>query len=150
MRRYPSRDLSHSSFSFGPGPLSPALKTLIAANVAVFIFELLLPPEVLVAFFYYFGLVPARYTHPEWAMALGIPVDSYWPFLTSMFLHGGWLHLIGNMWTLWIFGDNVEERMGRGRFLIFYLLTGVIAGLTHYFIHPDSAIPTVGASGAVA
>src|SRR5438270_12163812 len=67
-----------------------------------------------------------------------------------MFLHGGWGHLIGNMWTLWIFGDNVEDRMGAGRFLVFYLLTGVIAGLTHYFTNLDSTVPTVGASRAIA
>jgi hypothetical protein len=67
-----------------------------------------------------------------------------------MFLHGSWLHIIGNMWTLWIFGDNVEDRMGRWRFLVFYLLTGVAAGLTHYFTNLDSTLPTVGASGAIA
>jgi membrane associated rhomboid family serine protease len=67
-----------------------------------------------------------------------------------MFLHGGWLHVISNMWSLWIFGDNVEERMGRARFLVFYLLTGLIAGLTHYYTNIDSTIPTVGASGAIA
>lgn len=123
---------------------------LIAINVLVFVFELSLEPEELEAFFYLFGIVPARYTHPEWAMLVGFPVDDYWPFLTSMFLHGGWLHIVANMWTLWIFGDNVEDRMGPWRFLAFYLLTGLIAGLTHWFTNPDSTIPTVGASGAIA
>src|SRR2546425_1765430 len=60
-------------------------------------------------------MVPARYSHPEWARWVGLSIDDYWPFLTSMFLHGGWAHIIGNMWTLWIFGDNVEDRMGRAR-----------------------------------
>ncbi len=87
------------------------------ANSVVFIFELMLPEPVLQAFFYYFGIVPARYSHPEWAAWVGLPLDDYWPFLTSMFLHGGWLHIIGNMWTLWIFGDNVEDRMGTARYL---------------------------------
>ncbi len=64
-----------------------------------------MPEPVLQAFFYYFGIVPARYTHPEWAAWVGLPLDDYLPFVTSMFLHGGWLHIIGNMWTLWIFGD---------------------------------------------
>jgi membrane associated rhomboid family serine protease len=72
-----------------------------------------------------FGLIPARYTHPEWAMMLGFPVDDYWPFFTSMFLHGGWLHIIVNMWTLWIFGDNVEDRIGA--FALFDFLPAVRA-----------------------
>jgi hypothetical protein len=101
-----------------------------------------MPEPVLQAFFYYFGIVPARYTHPEWAAWVGLPLDDYLPFLTSMFLHGGWLHIIGNMWTLWIFGDNVEDRMGTTRFLIFYIICGLAAGLVHYFTNPNSTIPT--------
>ena len=124
--------------------------TLIAVNVAIFFYELTLQPTDLERFFYLFGVVPARYSHPEWARWVGFPVDDYWPFLTSMFLHGGWMHVIGNMWTLWIFGDNVEDRMGRLRFLSFYLLTGLAAGLTHWLTNADSTVPTVGASGAIA
>ena len=123
---------------------------LIAINVGVFLFELSLGPHRLEGLFYLFGIVPARFSHPEWAATLGFPVDDYWPFLTSMFLHGGWLHLIGNMWTLWIFGDNVEDRMGPVRFLLFYLLCGLSAGITHWFTNPHSTVPTVGASGAIA
>jgi membrane associated rhomboid family serine protease len=123
---------------------------LIAINILVFLFELTLPPDQLEALFYLFGIVPARYSHPEWAAWLGLPIDDYWPFITCMFLHGGWAHVIGNMWTLWIFGDNVEDRMGPWRFLAFYLLTGVIAGLTHWLLNSDSTVPTVGASGAIA
>jgi len=85
---------------------------LIFVNGVVFFFELTMPPQVLEQFFHLFGIVPARYTHPDWAAWVGFPIDNYWPFLTSMFLHGGWLHIIGNMWALWIFGDNVEDRMG--------------------------------------
>jgi membrane associated rhomboid family serine protease len=124
--------------------------TLITLNCAVFLVELGMTPGELQRFFYLFGMVPARYSHPSWAQAIGFPVDDYWPFVTSMFLHGGWAHIIGNMWTLWIFGDNVEDRMGHGRFLAFYLLTGLAAGLTHWFTNVDSTIPTVGASGAIA
>lgn len=124
--------------------------TLIALNCVVFLFELGMTPEELQRFFYLFGMVPARYSHPDWARMLGFPVDDFWPFLTSMFLHGGWAHILGNMWTLWIFGDNVEDRMGPGRFLAFYLLTGLAAGLTHWFTNVDSTVPTVGASGAIA
>jgi len=123
---------------------------LIGVNVLVFLYELSLGPEDLERLFYLFGIVPARYTHPDWASQIGMPVGSYWPFLTSMFLHGGWAHVIGNMWALWIFGDNVEDRMGPLRFLGFYLLTGVIAGLTHWLTNAPSTVPTVGASGAIA
>ena len=119
--------------------------TLIAVNVAVFFYELTLAPEELERLFYLFGVVPARYSDPQWARWVGFPVDDYWPFVTSMFLHGGWMHLIGNMWTLWIFGDNVEERMGRGRFLAFYLFCGLAAGLTHWLTNIDSTVPTIGA-----
>jgi membrane associated rhomboid family serine protease len=127
-----------------------AVYTLIAVNVAVFGLELSLPHEDLERLFYLFGIVPARYTHPRWAAWVGLPVDDYWPFLTYMFLHGGWTHIIGNMWTLWIFGDNVEDRMGPLQFLLFYLLCGVVAGVIHWFTNPHSAVPTVGASGAIA
>jgi membrane associated rhomboid family serine protease len=95
-------------------------------------------------FFYVFGLVPAYYTAPTGAPA------GYLPLVTSTFLHGGWMHLIGNMWILWLFGDNVEDRMGSGRFLLFYIICGILAGLTHLFIYPNSNVPVVGASGAVA
>src|SRR5256885_4760970 len=127
-----------------------AIWILIIANGLVFLFELTLPQQVLQKFFYLFGVVPARFTHPDWASWAGFPMDDYWPFLTSMFLHGGWLHIIGNMWTLWIFGDNVEDRMGPGRFTIFYLLCGLAAGFVHCLTNVDSTLPTVGASGAIA
>src|SRR5438270_1483890 len=124
--------------------------TIIAINCVVFFFELSMPEDTLQRFFYMFGIVPARFTHPTWAMLVGLPIDDYWPLLTSMFLHGGWLHIIGNMWTLWIFGDNVEERMGPVRFVIFYLLCGLIAGVVHLYTNANSTVPTVGASGAIA
>jgi len=124
--------------------------SVIAANAAVFVFELALGPGQLQDFFYIFGLVPARYTHPEWDYWGSRFVGSYWPFLTSMFVHGGWAHVIGNMWTLWIFGDNVEDRMGHARFLAFYLVTGITAGAIHCYVNPESVVPTVGASGAIA
>src|SRR6266568_4852171 len=87
-------------------------RALIFINVIVFFFELMLSQQSIDQVFYLFGIVPARFTHPQWAVYVGFPVDSYWAFLTYQFLHGGWLHIIFNMWTLWIFGDNVEDRMG--------------------------------------
>ncbi len=123
---------------------------LIAANGLVFFFELGLPREEFTRLCYLFGVVPARFTHPEWAASTGFPLHDYWPFLTSLFLHGGWVHIIGNLWTLWIFGPVVEDRMGPGRFLAFYLLSGVGAGIVHTFVNAGSTIPAIGASGAIA
>jgi membrane associated rhomboid family serine protease len=108
---------------------------LIAVNVIVFLFELSLGRAV-DAFTLYWGLVPAAF--------------SWVTVLTSMFLHGGVLHVAGNMLYLWIFGDNVEDRMGHGRFLVFYLLCGVAAALAQTISVPDSVVPMVGASGAIA
>jgi membrane associated rhomboid family serine protease len=125
-------------------------RLLIAANAFVFLLELALPPEGRDELFYLFGIVPARFTHPWWARWMGFPVDNYWPFFTYMFLHGGWIHIFGNMWTLWIFGDNVEDRLGGLRFLLFYLFCGICAALVHMWTNPDSTLPTVGASGAIA
>jgi membrane associated rhomboid family serine protease len=123
---------------------------LILINVAIFLLEAAFPQDLLQVFFYYFGIVPARYSHPDWAIWVGLPFDNYWPFVTSMFLHGGFLHLLSNMWSLWLFGDNVEDRMGRAGFLCFYLLCGILAAVVHYLTNLDSTVPVVGASGAIA
>ena len=124
--------------------------TLIAINFAVFIFSELQDPPELRTFQYLYGLVAARYVYPEWATASGFPANDYTPFIISIFMHGSWLHVIMNMWLLWIFGDNIEDRMGSIRFLIFYLVCGVIAGLAHLYTNPDSVTPALGASGAIA
>ncbi len=131
---------------------NPPIATLmiILVNVVVFLLELKMPVPLREQFFHMFGIVPARVAHPDWAIWMGFPMDNYWPFLTSMFLHGGWLHIVGNMWALWIFGDNVEDRMGPFRFVFFYLLCGLAAGMVHCFTNPNSTIPTDGASGAIA
>lgn len=123
---------------------------IILLNTLVFMVQLSLPAEGVRQLFYLFGMVPARFTHPAWAQRVGIPVDTYWPFFTSMFLHGGLGHLVMNMWALWIFGDNVEDRMGPIRFTLFYILTGLAAGVVHCRLNPTSTLPTVGASGAIA
>ncbi|MDK2920641.1 MAG: hypothetical protein PWR24_198 [Desulfonauticus sp.] len=123
---------------------------LIILNVLIFFYEASLPPLVLEHLFFEYGLVPARYTYPFWAVYMGLSPHNYLPFLTNMFLHGSWLHLIFNMWALYIFGDNVEDRMGHLRYLIFYLLCGLGANLCHFYLNYNSTIPTVGASGAIA
>jgi membrane associated rhomboid family serine protease len=134
-----------------PSRRSPfAMWTIVALNVVVFLYELQLDPPSLEQLFFLFGLVPARYGHPELAASMGLSSRDYLPFLSCMFLHGGWAHLVGNMWTLWIFGDNVEDRMGHARFTVFYLLMGVSAGLVHWLTNRTSLVPTVGASGAIA
>jgi len=117
---------------------------LIGINVIVFIFELLEGAN-LDQVFYQFGMVPAYVTAGVYG-----PRYEIVPFLTSMFLHAGWLHIAGNMLYLWIFGNNVEDRMGHVIFLFFYLLSGVGAALLHLATDPSSMVPTVGASGAIA
>jgi membrane associated rhomboid family serine protease len=123
---------------------------LIGFTSAVFLIEFAIHPQHLKEIAYLFGIVPARYSHPDWALRVGFPIDDYWPFLTSMFLHAGLVHIASNMWVLWIFGDNVEDRMGRLRFLAFYLVCGIVAGLVHWLANPHSTVPALGASGAIA
>ena len=123
---------------------------LLLATLGAFAFQLSLPPSELQKLIDLCGIVPARYTDPAWAERFRFPRHDYWPFLTSMFLHGGWLHVLSNLWTLWIFGDNVEDRMGPTRFLFFYLACGLAAGLVHFLTNPGSTLPTIGASGAIA
>jgi membrane associated rhomboid family serine protease len=130
--------------------LPVAMWALIGVNIFMFVFQLGLPQERLLRLVHFFGIVPKRYVHPDWAVWAGFPADDYWPFLTSMFLHGGWFHIIANMWTLWIFGDNVEDRMGPLRFLLFYLLCGIASGIIHMISTPLSTVPAIGASGAIA
>jgi membrane associated rhomboid family serine protease len=116
---------------------------IIAANIFVFIHELMLPsPAHVQAFFADFALVPAEVARASSAAA-------YETVFTSMFLHGSWLHIIGNMWFLWIFGDNVEDSVGHFKFIVFYLLCGIGAAAAQVAISPNSNIPMIGASGAI-
>ena len=121
---------------------------IIAVNVAVFFVELSLG-QGLNQFINVYGLVPARYAIPETSVYVtaGQKVIA---FLTFMFLHGGFLHLLGNMWSLYIFGDNVEDRLGHLRYLVFYLLCGLASGVSHLALNWHSDVPTIGASGAIA
>ena len=120
---------------------------LIALNTLVFLFELALGPRHLDAFLFSFGMVPAHLTA---ALRAGAYAAALLPVLTSMFLHAGWLHIIFNMWWLWIFGDNIEDALGHFRYLIFYLLSGLGAALVHIMFNLGSQVPSVGASGAIA
>jgi membrane associated rhomboid family serine protease len=116
--------------------------TLVLANVLAFLYELQLDPAMLKDFIFTWGLIPAEF--------IGDPNASWPNIFSSMFLHGGWFHIINNMWVLLIFGDNVEAGMGKIRYLIFYILSGVAAGLLQTYILPASLVPMIGASGAVA
>jgi len=110
--------------------------TIIVLNGLAWLFELSLPREDLPEFLRVYGVVPAAF-HPA-------------TLISSMFLHGGWSHIIGNMWYLWIFGDNIEDRLGHGRFIVFYLLCGIAAAVGQIVVDPFSRLPTIGASGAIA
>ena len=122
---------------------------LIALNVLAFLVEINRPSDAaLQAFITAWGVVPREYTAGV-DLPPTIPYPLWTTLLTSMFLHGGWGHLGGNMLFLWIFGDNLEHRIGHVRFILFYLACGIAAGLAHIVVNSDSAIPTVGASGAI-
>jgi membrane associated rhomboid family serine protease len=127
-----------------------ATVALIGANFLLFIQELRASPDFLQRIIFAYGLVPDQFMH--WVQLGGSPLSlaRVLPLVTSMFLHGGWLHLLGNMLYLWIFGDVVEDRLGHGRFVAFYLVCGIAAGLLQCFFDPESPVPTVGASGAIA
>jgi rhomboid family protein len=123
---------------------------LIALNLLIFFFEFTLPPRSLDALIRQFGVVPSHTAaflagSPRYPLPVVVL-----PFFTSMFLHGSWLHVLGNMWFLYIFGDNVEDYLGHFKYLVFYILTGLIAMVTQVMINLHSNLPTVGASGAIA
>ncbi len=123
---------------------------LIAANVLVFLYEASLPPRLLAAFVELNGMVPLRLVDADWAQRQGFPGRGWHTVLSSMFLHANLLHILGNMWMLWLFGDNIEDRLGHFRFLLFYVACGLAAAATHVLTSLDSTAPVVGASGAVA
>jgi len=138
----PLRDRNPS----GSFPLVTLL--IIAACTVAFLYELAAGSD-LKRVLYEYALIPGHVTEGLETGKLGL-AGAIAPFFTMMFLHGGWLHLIGNMWFLWIFGDNVEDTLGPVRYLFFYLTCGLVAGLTQYFADPTSMIPALGASGAIA
>jgi membrane associated rhomboid family serine protease len=120
-----------------PSRTFPAVTVwLIVMNVAIFLYGLSLEPFSRTHFVATYAMVPDRLAITSLA--------------TSMFLHGGWMHLIGNMWFLWIYGDNIEDLLGRGKYVGFYLVCGIVAAFVHLVFNLDSRIPTVGASGAIA
>src|SRR5258706_661320 len=115
---------------------------LIVTNILAYLVELQMGPQALRGFIFTWGLIPAHFLHDL--------TYTWITILTSMFLHGGWFHILSNRWVLFIFGDNVEASMGGTRYLIFYLLSGLAAGLLQTYILPASEVPMIGASGAIA
>lgn len=134
-----------------PTRITPYLTyTLIGINVFVFLHELSLSPQQLEQFFYTYGVVPKELTA---SLSSGDPdriVSQSLTLVTSQFLHGGFLHIAGNMLFLWVFGNNIEDQLGRIKYLIFYLTCGVLAALTQWFFSMQSGVPAIGASGAIA
>ena len=118
--------------------------TLIVLNVLIYLYEWLIStePAQMMAFFDQWAIIPTQLTHNFGPEAITL--------FSAMFLHGSWVHLGGNMLYLWIFGDNIEDRMGKGRFIVFYLLSGLAASAAQIIIDPNSSTPNVGASGAIA
>jgi membrane associated rhomboid family serine protease len=122
--------------------------TIIGINVVLYLFEMTQGAD-LNRFIYVYGLVPARYSVPQIASYFST-FQQFFSLLSFMFLHGGFFHLLGNMWFLYIFGDNIEDRLGPFRYIAFYLLCGITSGLSHLLLNLHSNMPTIGASGAVA
>jgi len=125
---------------------------LIALNVAVFLFELSVGKGsngALNSLIHQFGVVPRRFSADISGPRVDL-VGAFLPIFTSMFLHASWLHIIGNMWVLWIFGDNIEDYLGHFPYLVFYLFCGFAGAIAHIFLNAGSRVPSVGASGAIA
>jgi membrane associated rhomboid family serine protease len=129
----------------------PPIITLafIGLCVAVFLYQLNLPQETADVFALQYGTIPALIFGHASLPADAVTIPATLTLLTSMFLHGGWMHLLGNMLYLWIFGNNIEDVMGHAKFVVFYLVSGVLAALSHALTDPSSPIPMVGASGAI-
>ncbi|MFZ5427463.1 MAG: rhomboid family intramembrane serine protease [Thermodesulfobacteriota bacterium] len=124
--------------------------SIFVLNLIVFLWEMMLPERALVRLVHLHGAVPLRLLDPAWASWAGYPDGAWLTPLTYMFLHGGWLHFLLNMWVLWVFADNVEDAMGHARFTLFYVLSGLAALALHVMFNSSSAMPVVGASGAIA
>ena len=127
-----------------------ATYAIIAVSTAVFLWQQSLTDREAVRFLIDYALIPRRYSDPQWAVWHGLDPNNRLPFLSMALLHGGWLHLILNMWTLWLFGRAVESRVGWPRFVLMYLLVDLAAAWAQARVYPDSMAPVIGASGAVA
>ena len=134
-----------------PTELTPLVTiTFIGMCVLAFLYQASLPPPHAETLVFQYGAIPALlFGRADLPPAIDVGIPAYATLLTSMFMHGGWMHLIGNMLYLWIFGNNVEDVMGHARFVMFYVTCGILAALCHALTDPTSTIPMVGASGAI-
>lgn len=123
---------------------------IMTVCIGIFMVLQFLPEENQRQIIYLYGMVPTRYSSPQLMFSTALPANHYLPFLTNLFLHVSWLHIIINMWFMWIFAKNIEDRMGHGRFLVFYLFCGLSATYLQWLSDPSISIPLIGASGAVA
>ncbi len=123
---------------------------IILVDVVIYYMESSLGQDDVIRLIDQFAIIPARYGHDGSFLGLQLPIADYLPLLTSMFLHGSWLHVLGNMWFLYLFGASVEDRMGSVRYFFFYLLCGIMAGLIYIYFDLQSTMPSLGASGAIA
>jgi membrane associated rhomboid family serine protease len=133
-----------------PTKLTPMVTMIfVGICVVVFLYQTTLPQEAAELFAFQYGAIPSiifgQASHPGEAVAIPAALT----LITSMFLHGSWMHLLGNMLYLWIFGNNIEDAMGHAKFVVFYVLSGILAALSHALTDPSSQIPMVGASGAI-
>lgn len=134
-----------------PTSITPIVNwLLIFFNVVIFLYQVSLGPRDMQVFVYQYGAIPAVITGEQSLPASIETIPPAMSVFTSMFLHGGWMHLIGNMWFLWIFGNNIEEAMGSIRYFLFYLLSGLAASFSHILADTQSVLPAIGASGAIA
>ncbi len=140
----PFRTTAPSSASVG------ITMSLIVTNIGVFLYQIGLPPVEAARFLYTYALVPVVFVRPDIAAHAGLDSANPLPFLTNTFMHGGYLHLIFNMWTLWLFGGPLEGALGRWRYLAFYLGCGIAGSLGHFAFNLESGAPALGASGAIA
>jgi membrane associated rhomboid family serine protease len=124
--------------------------SIIVVCTLIFIVMAFLPNQISYWAINHFGMIAIRYSNPQWAHVFGLPMDYGFSFISNLFFHDDWLHLLTNMWFLWIFGDNVEDRMGRFPFLVFYLLCGASATFLQWYFGRSQIIPVIGASGAIA
>ncbi|TKS63241.1 MAG: rhomboid family intramembrane serine protease [Nitrospira sp.] len=133
-----------------PTKLTPVVTiALIAACVLVFFYQASLPAGPGNTFVFQYGAIPALVFGQTDLLETVMPIPAYATLITSIFLHGGWMHLIGNMLYLWVFGNNIEDVMGHAKYVVFYLACGILAALSHALTNPSSTIPMVGASGAI-
>ena len=141
---FPIRDSVHTTQT----PV--AVYSIIAVNALVFLYQISLSPPAAVDFTYTFGMVPYIYFDGISGLRSDLVLSDFVPFLTATFMHGGWLHIIFNMWTLLIFGSTLEGRLGTPQFLVFYLACAFISTFAHGYFNAESQVPVIGASGAIA